>query len=188
MQPSSSQINYPSFFWKVGPRPIKFSFLSDYPHGEKGSYAVYLNEQTKLPERIYIEHITDRHLNYSAVLNDCLHSTLFATTLLLDRMIEDEIDFDDKSILLLNRCFAAKETHEVNKGVGQTDMVEIEVNHIFETGANEIRVVEMVNRLLDKQAKLLNEIEAWLSMNTEPNREETAALRADIRRLFKENT
>ena len=62
-----------------------------------------------------------------------------------------------------------------------------EVRHILDSGENELRVLEMFERMLKKPLDMLAEIEAWLSMNTEPNRQETAALRADIQKLLTGN-
>lgn len=61
----------------------------------------------------------------------------------------------------------------------------MEVQHIFDSGANELRVLSMVESLLKGPLDMLAEIDAWLSMNTEPNREQTAALRADIQKLLR---
>lgn len=50
-------IQFPKVFYKVDRRqPHKFTFLCDYPYCD-GMYAVYLNEQTKLPERIHYSEI-----------------------------------------------------------------------------------------------------------------------------------
>lgn len=60
----------------------------------------------------------------------------------------------------------------------------LEVQHILDRGTNEILFLSMVENLLKGPLDMLAEIDAWLSMNTEPNREQTAALRADIQKLL----
>lgn len=62
--------------------------------------------------------------------------------------------------------------------------IALDVNHIFESGVNEIRVIELIERLLSKPYNMLNEIEAWLSFNQSPDKENITALKNDIKKLI----
>lgn len=83
----------PAEFWKIGRlRPIKFTFLSEYPYAEKGIYAIYLNEQTKEPERVYIPQIAARQLDYNLIYQDCLKVAMFALKIMLEDMKKKGIE------------------------------------------------------------------------------------------------
>jgi len=56
----------PPEFWKFGRfHLVHFTFLCEYPYETPGVYAVYLNHETKLPERIPLAALNNQMVNVS---------------------------------------------------------------------------------------------------------------------------
>jgi len=83
----------PSKFWRHGRlHPIEFTFLCEYPYGDKKSYAIYLNQQTKEPERIYLPHIEAYNLDYNFVYQYCFKGAISSLEIILDSMNKKGIE------------------------------------------------------------------------------------------------
>ena len=83
----------PAEFWKNGRlHPVKYTFLAEYPYGEKGVYAIYLNNQTKEPERVYLPHIAARQLEHNLIYQDCFDGAISALKIILESMKEKGIE------------------------------------------------------------------------------------------------
>jgi len=64
----------PVEFWSItNSRIVHYTYLCVYPL-MPNSYAVYLNNTTKLPERIYLDHIFPTQLNKHSVLKGLIES------------------------------------------------------------------------------------------------------------------
>lgn len=75
------KFEFPLVFYKFGEiEPIKFTFLCAYPCNS--NYAVYLNEQTKLPERVHHSDII--HFDY----DDCFEKILNAAKSTVDLILK----------------------------------------------------------------------------------------------------
>lgn len=63
---------FPKVFFKVDRlQPREFTFLCNYPYCA-GAYAIYLNEQTKLPERIHYSEINSSYETYELCFDEIL--------------------------------------------------------------------------------------------------------------------
>lgn len=75
----------PEIFWKMGDLyAIRYTLLSDYD----ASYAAYMNQQTKLPERIYKPDIKDVNLSEHQITKRIYEHALSRLEVVKERMLE----------------------------------------------------------------------------------------------------
>lgn len=96
----------PAEFWVHSKlHPIKFTFLCEFPYPEPGVYAVYKNEQTKLPERVHLPGIAARQLDYKLVFQDCFNSAALSLKMILERMKTEGIEIPQVTEQIFNEAF-----------------------------------------------------------------------------------
>ena len=74
----------PETFWKMGDLyAIRYTLLSDYD----ASYAAYMNQQTKLPERVYKPEIKEVNLSEQAITKRIYEHALSRLEVVKERML-----------------------------------------------------------------------------------------------------
>ena len=59
---------FPPVFFKPGNlHPIQFSYVAPYPYGDGNVYAIYINGQTTLPERIHYNQIQNSIVDFEGI-------------------------------------------------------------------------------------------------------------------------
>lgn len=84
------KIEYPAEFFVIGQFsiPVRYSFLCEFPAKPPKNYAVYLNNQTKQPERIFVPNIKEVQKDLVALLKH-ERTHLYSLIEQVNRNIED---------------------------------------------------------------------------------------------------
>ncbi len=93
--PATNEISIPETFYLVGDiHPIKMTFLCEYPYQTPGIYAVYLNGQTKQPERVHIPTIHGFQLDRERVFERVLKNAKNRLEIIVEQMKKEGLKTD----------------------------------------------------------------------------------------------
>lgn len=96
---SNEQQTAPSVFYQIGDiHPVKMTFLCEYPYPTPGIYAVYLNGQSKQPERVHLPTIESFQTDYARVYNRILTSARRRVKMIVESMTAAQIEIPAETV------------------------------------------------------------------------------------------
>lgn len=96
---SNEQKIAPPVFYQIGDiHPIKMTFLCEYPYPTPGIYAVYLNGQSKQPERVHLPTVEAFQTDYARVYARILSSARHRLKMIVEGMTAAQIEIPDEPV------------------------------------------------------------------------------------------